>query len=113
MMELRRKALASLPLSEAKVASFYDGSRSGTAEQCLQALCISHERLRAERDGLSALCESDAQQKLVRALALTDTGSREFLEAFPPRSAGERTSPQDVVAGWRVVEKIREVLLGG
>jgi hypothetical protein len=47
-----------------------------------------------------------------KALALTDTGSQEFSKAFPPRSAGEAINPREIVPGWRVVEKIREVLLG-
>ena len=29
-----------------------------------------------------------------------------------PRSAGEAINPREIVPGWRVVEKIREVLLG-
>lgn len=55
MTLLQRNALASVPLTEATVQSFYDGSRSGTAEQCLRALCESHERLRAELQGAELL----------------------------------------------------------
>lgn len=55
MTPLQRKALAGVALSEPTVESFYDGSRSGTAEQCLKALCVSHERLRAELRGAEAL----------------------------------------------------------
>jgi hypothetical protein len=34
MKALQRKALAMMPLTEETVQSFYDGTRSGTAEQC-------------------------------------------------------------------------------
>ena len=55
------------------------------------------------------LAENEA--KIARALALTDTGSKEFREAFPPRSAGEGLNPLEIVPGWRVVERIREAIL--
>lgn len=54
-----------------------------------------------------------ADETLTVALALTDTGSTEFRKAFPPQSAGESLNPREMVPGWRVVEKIREVLLCG
>jgi hypothetical protein len=110
MTGLKRNALLRLPLSENTVESFYDGSRSGTAEQRLHALCESHERLRAELQG-TELMMADLEAKLAKALALTDTGSTEFRQAFPPRSAGEAITPREIIAGWRVVEKIREILL--
>jgi len=52
---LQRRALAITPLSAETVQSFYDGTRSGTAEQCLKSLCESHERLRAELQGAEVL----------------------------------------------------------
>ncbi len=48
---------------------------------------------------------------LTDVLALTDTGSLLFRTTFPPKSAGEAIYPQEIVPGWRIVEKIREVLL--
>ena len=53
------------------------------------------------------------QRRLERAILLTDTGSDEFKKAFPPKSAGDSYFPRGAVTGWRVVEKIREVLLDG
>ncbi len=110
MTRLTRNALARLPLTKEAVESFYDGTRSGTAEECLHALCESHERLRAELQGAEAVW-TDLEAKLAKALAMTDTGSTEFRKAFPPRSAGEAVTPREIIAGWRVVEKIREMLL--
>ena len=115
MTPLQRAALASLPLTEATVESFYDGTRSGTAEQCLRALCVSHERLRAELQGAEALLadgERD-QARLTLVLALTDTGSDVFREAFPVAPVCWSDHERANVAGWRVVDKIRQVLLGG
>ncbi len=63
-----------------------------------------------EKVALTALLE-EANSKLTVALALTDTGSTEFRNAFPPKSSGEALYPRAVVPGWRVVEKIRELLL--
>jgi hypothetical protein len=57
--------------------------------------------------------KADAQLTLV--LALTDTRSEAFLKAFPPNSVEAVMSPGTgamPVPGWRVVEKIREALLG-
>jgi hypothetical protein len=118
MTQLERNALATVPLSRETVESFYDGSRSGTAEQCLRAPCASHERLRAEIDGMDALLKDDnaevlrLRDRLDKVLALTDTGSAEFLAAFPPDSQRDVNEPRETVPGWRVVEKLREVLLG-
>lgn len=243
MTNLQKSALASLPLTAATIESFWDGSRSGTAEQCLRALCISHERLRAELQGAEVLLAEEpgkaavrslltackeavailrslndyervcreliaakveggddlavvlsnvlrrldnaaeaverslspvraegsdfqewmretfygrdtdlkmesvpyahvfdydqtiqlatflwecmenklppwwsrfygAEARLSKAAALTDTGSAEFRQAFPPKSAGEALAPREMVPGWRVVEKIRETLIG-
>ncbi len=53
--ELNRRALANVPLTKETVQSFWDGTRSGTPEQCLLALCISHERLRMELAGAEKL----------------------------------------------------------
>ena len=44
--------------------------------------------------------------KLERIIALTDTGSDDFRDAFDPKRVGE------IPSGWRVVEKIRETILG-
>lgn len=111
MSKLQQRALGRVALSKETVESFYDGSRSGTAEQCLKALCESHERLRAELEGADLLLDEvdpeilRLQERIRLALALTDTGSPEFMEAFNPR-------PDKYISGWRIVEKIREVLLG-
>ena len=63
MTTLEKRALARPPLSYETVESFWDGSRSGTAEQCLKALCESHERLRAELEG-SEILRADAEKEL-------------------------------------------------
>lgn len=68
MNQLQRKALASLPLSKETVESFYDGSRSGTAEECLKALCVSHEGLRAEVKGAEALLFEEPGKAALRSL---------------------------------------------
>lgn len=60
MHQLHRQAMASVPLSKETVQSFYDGTRFGATEQCLKALCESHERLRAELEG-SELLRQDAE----------------------------------------------------
>lgn len=70
MTPLQRKALASLALSQATVESFYDGTRSGTAEQCLKALCISHERLRAEVQGAEILLSEEPGKAAIRSLLI-------------------------------------------
>ena len=53
-----------------------------------------------------------ADARIKAALALTDTGSDAFRATFPARSAGDVYDRRKVVPGWRVVEKIREVLMG-
>lgn len=114
MNALSRKALGSIPLTEDTVLDFYQGPRAGTAEQCLRALCVSHERLRAELEGLQALLQDVGaeverlQSRLAAALALTDTGSPEFRAAFVPPLPAETFDP---ALGWRVVERVREALI--
>ena len=118
--ELRRRALGRLALSEADVVRFYALPVYPAAElhKALRRLCESHERLRAELAGAEAVLNEPESETLrlrarvAAALALTDTGSPEFLAAFPPRSAGDAAEPRAAVAGWRVVEKIRAALLG-
>lgn len=56
MTKLIRAALTHVPLTYETVESFYDGMRTDTAEQCLKALCESHERL---RDLLARVVERD------------------------------------------------------
>ena len=118
MTDLERRALASLPLPRETVEAFFDGSRAGTAAQGLRALCVSHERLRVQLEGVeSILGEPEPETlrlraRLAAALALTDTGSPEFREAFPPGSAGAALAPREHVPGWRVVDAIRSALLG-
>ena len=114
MTNLQRAALGRLPLTEATVASFYDGTHAGSAAQCLKALCESHERLRAELEGMEVIL-ADAERevdrlkaRLAAALALTDTGSPAYLAAFPPRTPDEAS---EAAPGWRVVEQIRTTLL--
>jgi hypothetical protein len=107
MNKLRRNALARVALTDETVQSFYDGSHSGTEKQCLRALCESHERLRTELQGAEILL-AEMESKLAKAFALTDNGSDEFKKVFPPKY-GESINP--LVSGWRVVGKIREILL--
>jgi hypothetical protein len=68
---LRRRAMGILPLSEQTVLSFYDGTRSGTAEQCLKALCESHERIRTELLAQNIVLE-ETQQEIANVLLLMD-----------------------------------------
>ena len=68
MHELKRKALATVPLTFATVEDFWDGSRSGTAEQCLKALCVSHERLRAELEGAEIMLFEEPGKAALRSL---------------------------------------------
>lgn len=60
--ELQRRAMLTVPLSAETVLSFYDGSRSGTAEECFRALCESHERLRMESEGAQTLLVEEQQR---------------------------------------------------
>lgn len=71
MNQLTSRALATVPLTAETVQSFYDGTRSGTAEQCLKALCESHERLRAELEG-SEIMRSDDANEIASVLLLMD-----------------------------------------
>ena len=74
------------------------------------------ELLPVEGPGLSELPGpaelARLRARLAAALALTDTGSPEFREAFPPTSAGAALAPREHVPGWRVVDAIRSALLG-
>ncbi len=120
MTPLERKALATLPMSKEAVEFFYDVLCKSETETAVRVrkLCISHERLRAEVEGAEVL-RGDAEREIAalkarldKALALTDTGSAEFREAFPPDLQRDIDQPRETVPGYRVVEKIREVLLG-
>ncbi len=51
------------------------------------------------------------ERRLALVTALADTDSKEFKEAFPPRSVGESFEPRATLSGWLVVDAIREVLL--
>jgi len=53
----------------------------------------------------------EADAALTAALALTDTGSAEFRQIFPAKSVGDAVNPRETVPGWRVVERIREILI--
>src|ERR1022692_2925134 len=110
MTPLQRNALATVPLSMEEVEFYYEGARGGIATTCLRALCESHELLRAELQGAELLIRDYQRKSLYSemALALTDTGSQEFREIFP----GHMPECGMEISGWRVVEKIREVLLG-
>ena len=59
MSKLSQRCLGYVPLTVETVESFYDGTRSASAERCLLALCESHERLRAELQGAEILLEED------------------------------------------------------
>ena len=63
-----------------------------------EVLTEHYRRAMAEIERLTA--------KLTQITVLTDTGSNEYRDAFDPERVGERPS------GWRVVEKIRETILG-
>lgn len=71
-----------------------------------EAVPIGLDRL----EEMLCLLESsgDAAKKIHMVLALTDTGSEEFKKAFPPTSYDGILPP-----GWRVMGKIREILLDG
>jgi hypothetical protein len=67
--KLRRRALENdVLLTRETIESFYDGSRSGTTEQCLLAVCESHERLRLELQNLRrSLAAADAEINTLKA----------------------------------------------
>jgi hypothetical protein len=90
MNQLHRNAMVMMPLTEETVLSFYDGSRSGTPEQCLKALCESHERLRAELQGSTALVDA-AEAEL--ALWRRSAGVSEMLSQV---LGGEMTTEQKI-----------------
>lgn len=73
------------PLTYETVRCFWDGTRSGTAEECLKALCISHERLRAElaraHDTIRQLADRVANQS--EALTRRAEGKREIASEIP------------------------------
>jgi hypothetical protein len=106
MDSLKRNALVSLPMSEQEVLASY----RRTAGVLMRRLCESHERLREELRGAEFMLIEDSAV-IAKALAMTDTGSVDFRAAFPAKSAAEGINPTDYVPGWRVVEKIREILL--
>ena len=90
MNQLQRRALARVALSKETVQSFYDGTRSGTAEQCLAALCESHERLRAELEGAEALLADGARYRecLLRLAARADDYSGPCVRAHVADALG-------------------------
>ena len=55
--------------------------------------------------GAQAKCDI-LTTRLTRIISLTDTGSDVFKREFDPERVGE------IPSGWRVVEKIRETILG-
>lgn len=56
MANLQKDCLGHVSLTKETVQSFYDGTRSkGRDEECLKALCKSHERLRAELEGTEVM----------------------------------------------------------
>lgn len=115
MTDLDRRALATVALAREKVEDFYANAHDW-GEAAINALCESHERLRMELQGAEALLAEDAAEiarlkaRLALALALTDTGSAEFRAAFAPLNGSEAGWMS--LPGWRVVEKVRSVLLG-
>ena len=99
MTPLTRAALATVPLKPDVVQHLHDCAHS-IATSSVKALCVSHERLRMELEGAEKLlAEPDA--KIKAALALTDPCGDEFNAAFPM-----------MPVGWRVVVRIRTVLMG-
>ena len=109
MTDLKRKAIGRLPLTYATVESFYDGSRSGTAEQCLKALCKSHERLRAELDGVTILLEEcDAKLQMAQSIA-----SNGWIEAWHCGNGFMAIPPDDksgtVEQCWQESQTIRAI----
>lgn len=75
MTDLQRRALARLPMTEAEVSEIYRRSkRDRTGE--ISSLCESHERLRAECQGLQSLYDDarkDAERLSAELLAARDT----------------------------------------
>ena len=106
MTTLERLSLIRLPMTKEEVEKVYDLA-DGVP---VQRLCESHERQRSELEGAEQII-AELEDKIVKALAMTDTGSEDFRYNFPPKSAGESLNPRDIVPGWRVVERIRELLL--
>ena len=81
---------------------FVEGKMSYTPQQL-------RDYDRSDTDAMLDWCADEIERlttKLTRIIALTDTGSNEYRDAFDPERVGERPS------GWRVVEKIRETILG-
>ncbi len=102
MTPLQREALVCTALTKETVEDIYGGASS---DFTLRMMCTSHERLRAELEGAEIML-ADAekmQARIEHALAMTDTGSKEFRETFSSAAP----------LGWNVVAKIREVLSGG
>jgi len=60
MTPLKRRALARLPMTEAEVSRLWAAYCGGEAESSrrIEMLCESHERLRAELAGATAMLES-------------------------------------------------------
>ena len=66
MDELKRRAMARLPMSPAGVREAYAASGgSPHARRVVRELCESHERLRAELEGTAALLR-DAEAEVLR-----------------------------------------------
>ena len=104
MTPLTRDALETEPMNAESVNVLFLIADDVAAYE-VEDLCVSHERLRMELEGAQKLL-AESEAKIKMALALTDTGSAEFVEAFPFYHLGSGA------AGWRIVERIRAVLLG-
>lgn len=60
MKELHRRALASLPIDEDEVNSWFEQNRNDrVSNRIIERLCISHERLRTELSGAMSILEED------------------------------------------------------
>lgn len=82
-------------MTAATVESLYDGTHSGTPEQCLRALCESHERLRAELQGAEALLYEEAGKSALRNLL---TAAKETCSALRSLNDHERVCRELIAA---------------
>ncbi len=104
MNELRRKALASLPLTESQVETIYVAPHMMPA---IKRLCESHERLRAELAGASAVIEDmrrEADALAGATLAALEKTLGMLIERGDPFSGDDHQAVQDMRAAISILK---------
>lgn len=116
MADLLKDSLAMRIISREDIRKIYEeGASLGIGPGALiDALCLSHERLREEVIGHDAMTEHDVRRfvelctRLDEIVQLCDTGSEIHKAVFGAEASRLGFVGEDVVApGWRVAETMR------